>query len=106
LWDVDFGHGFWTPLAALAAGERWLSQKRSILDTALLVALAVCAVVTAGRAACGGPGSWNMRATGSPAASRPRMTATSWRLATAFCANTQLGSDAKPSRISAGVMGG
>jgi hypothetical protein len=33
LCDVDFGHGFWTPLAALAAGEGWLSQKRSFLDT-------------------------------------------------------------------------
>ena len=29
--DVDFGHGFWTPLAALAAGERRLLQKRTIL---------------------------------------------------------------------------
>jgi hypothetical protein len=21
LYDIDFGHGFWTPVAALAAGE-------------------------------------------------------------------------------------
>ena len=26
--DVDFGHGFWIPIAALAAGEWRLSQKR------------------------------------------------------------------------------
>jgi hypothetical protein len=31
LCDVAFGHGFWTPLAALLAGEGWLSQKPSIL---------------------------------------------------------------------------
>jgi hypothetical protein len=27
--DIDFGHEFWTSLAALAAGEWQLSQKRS-----------------------------------------------------------------------------
>jgi hypothetical protein len=26
LCDADFGHGFWTPLAALVAGEWWLSH--------------------------------------------------------------------------------
>jgi hypothetical protein len=35
LCDVDFGHGFWTPIAALAAGERRLSQKRSFLHQAV-----------------------------------------------------------------------
>ena len=33
--DVDFGHGFWTLLAALVAGEWWLLQKRAILRHAL-----------------------------------------------------------------------
>jgi hypothetical protein len=26
LCEVDFGHGFWTPRAAVTAGEWWLSQ--------------------------------------------------------------------------------
>jgi hypothetical protein len=33
LCDVDFGHGFWTPLAALTVGERGLSQKRTVSDS-------------------------------------------------------------------------
>src|SRR3712207_8617961 len=35
LCDVDFGHGFWTPLATLLAGEWWLSQKPSFFDSDL-----------------------------------------------------------------------
>ena len=30
--EVDFGHGFWTPLAALGAGEQWLSQNQSVVS--------------------------------------------------------------------------
>jgi hypothetical protein len=40
-----------------------------------------------------------MRATSSPAASRWRMTAMTWRLAVAFWASTQLGSEARLARI-------
>jgi hypothetical protein len=32
LCEVDFGHGFWTPLGALVAGEWRLSQKPSFED--------------------------------------------------------------------------
>jgi hypothetical protein len=47
-----------------------------------------------------------MRAISSPAASRWRITAMTWRLAAAFWASTQLGSNAWLSRISDRVMGG
>jgi hypothetical protein len=52
------------------------------------------------------PGSWYMRATSSPAASRSRMTAMTWRLAAAFCSSTQLGSNSRLFRIWARVMTG
>jgi hypothetical protein len=33
LCDVDFGHEFWAPLGALAAGEWRQSQKRTVSDS-------------------------------------------------------------------------
>jgi hypothetical protein len=54
----------------------------------------------------GQPASWYMRATPSPAASRWRMTAMTWRLAAAFCSSPQLGSSSRLSRIWTGVMTG
>jgi hypothetical protein len=33
LCDIDFGHGFWTPPAAVAAGEGRLSRKRAVSDS-------------------------------------------------------------------------
>jgi hypothetical protein len=47
-----------------------------------------------------------IRATASPAASRSRITAMTWRLAAAFCSSAQLGSNARLSRIWARVMTG
>ena len=54
----------------------------------------------------GQPGSWYIRATVSPAASRSRMTTITWRLAAAFCSNAQVGSRSSPARISAWVITG
>jgi hypothetical protein len=52
------------------------------------------------------PGSWYIRATCAPAASRSRMTAITRRLAAAFCSNAQVGSRSSPARISARVITG
>jgi hypothetical protein len=49
----------------------------------------------------GSPGSRYMRATAWPAANRSPMTAITWRLAAAFCSNTQVGSRSSPARICA-----
>jgi hypothetical protein len=53
LCDVDFGHGFWTPIAALVVGEWRVSRKRSVADSAPInssVAVAVAVAVAVGPA--------------------------------------------------------